>query len=142
MDVVKPGDKVQVHYTTYAANDCVIETSDNRDPFEFVVGSSDVISGVNRAIVGMQMNERRRIAIAPEQAFGFRDAGLQKLAPRSGQFEKFEEGDQLAVEMNGVKIDVWVRSITDDQISLDANHPLAGEPLIYEIEIVQIQPSR
>ena len=140
MNVVQLGDIVQLHYTTYSADGGVIETSAQRVPLEFVVGGSDVISGINRAVIGLQQNERRRIAIAPEHAFGFRDTSLQQLVPRLGMLEKIEEGDQLAVKMSGQTLDLWVRTISHDRISLDANHPLAGESLIYEIEVVRINP--
>lgn len=139
MYVVQQGDTVQLHYTTYAADGCVIETSVHREPLEFVVGSGEVISGVNRAVIGMSPNERRRIAVSPEHAFGFRDTSLQQTAPRIGMLEKIDEGDQLVVEINGQMLDVWIRSIGEDEISLDANHPLAGESLVYEIEVVQIR---
>lgn len=140
MKVARLGDSVRLHYKTFAGDGCVIETSEQREPLEFVVGSPDVISGINRAVIGMHENERRRIAVAPEEAFGFRDAGLQQTAPRLGLLEKIGEEEQLAVELNGIKLDVWIRSVTNDEIVLDANHPLSGESLIYEIEVVKISP--
>jgi peptidylprolyl isomerase len=138
MSIVHHGDTVQLHYTTYAADGCVIETSAQREPLEFVVGSPEVISGINRAVVGMRQSERRRIAVSPEQAFGFRDTRLQQLAPRLALLEKIVDGDQLAIEMDGATLDLWVRTISAEEVSLDANHPLAGESLVYEIEVVQI----
>jgi len=140
MSVVRQGDTVRLHYTTFAADGCVIETSGQRDPFEFVVGSPDVIAGINRAVVGMRSGERRRIAVAPEHAFGYRDPRLQQVTPRLGMLEKVEEGDQLTATIAGTELDVWVRTVSDDDLSLDANHPLAGEALVYEIEIVHVEP--
>ena len=139
MSIVRHNDTVQLHYSTFAADGCVIETSAHREPLEFTVGSSDVIAGINRAVVGMRLNERRRIAVAPEHAFGFRDSRLQQLTPRLGVLEKIEEGDQLAAEIDGQTLDVWVRTIYDDEVCLDANHPLAGESLVYEIEVVNVK---
>lgn len=139
MSVVRFGDTIQLHYTTYAADGCVIETSAHREPFEFTVGSPDVVPGINRAVVGLPVNERRRIALSPEQAFGFRDPALQQQSPRVGMLDKVEEGDQLAAEIDGTALDVWVRKCSDHEISLDANHPLAGESLVYEIEVIQIR---
>jgi peptidylprolyl isomerase len=134
MKVVQQGDTVELHYTTYAADGCVIETSGQRDPLQFVAGSADIITGINRAVIGMRLGERRRIAVSPEQAFGFRD-------PRLGLLEKVDEGDQLTASIQGTELDIWVRSITGNEISLDANHPLAGESLVYEIEVVGVTTS-
>jgi len=141
MTVVRYGDSVQLHYTTYAADGCVIETSVQRDPLEFTVGSPEIIAGINRAVVGMRHGERRRIAVSPEQAFGFRDSRLQQVTPRLGFLEKADDGDQLSASLEGIELDLWVRAITESEITLDANHPLAGESLVYEIEVVAVAPS-
>ncbi len=141
MTLVRHGDVVQLHYTTYAADGCVIETSGQREPLEFVAGGPEVISGVSRAVLGMTLGERRRIAVPPEHAFGFRDAKLQQTAPRLGLLEKVDEGDQLTADVEGRDLDVWVRTVTEDEVTLDSNHPLAGESLIFEIEIVGIEPN-
>ena len=138
MNVVRHGDTVQLHYTTYAADGCVIETSGQRDPLVFTVGSPDIIVGINRAVVGMRQGERRRIAVSPEQAFGFRDSHLLQVTPRLGFLEKVDEGDQLTATVGGTDLDIWVRSFTEKEITLDANHPLAGESLVYEIEVVGV----
>lgn len=138
MTIVRHGDTIQLHYTTFSADGCVIETSAQRDPLEFVVGSPDVVTGINRAVIGMRQHERRRISVSPELAFGFRDTRLQQTTPRLGLLDKVEEGDQLLVEIDGCLLDVWVRNVDDDGISLDANHPLANESLVYEIEVVHI----
>jgi peptidylprolyl isomerase len=141
MKVVQQGDTVELHYTTYAADGCVIETSGQRDPLQFVAGSADIITGINRAVIGMRLGERRRIAVSPEQAFGFRDPRLTQITPRLGLLEKVDEGDQLTASIQGTELDIWVRSITGNEISLDANHPLAGESLVYEIEVVGVTTS-
>jgi FKBP-type peptidyl-prolyl cis-trans isomerase 2 len=141
MTVVRYGDSVQLHYTTYAADGCVIETSVQRDPLEFTVGSPEIIAGINRAVVGMRHGERRRIAVSPEHAFGFRDSRLQQVTPRLGFLERADDGDQLAACLEGIELDLWVRAITESEITLDANHPLAGESLVYEIEVVAVAPS-
>ena len=140
MTIVNPGDRVQLHYTSFAADGCVIETSGRREPMEFVAGGPEVILGVSRAVIGMRVGERRRIAVPPEQAFGFRDPKLQQLAPRLGVLEKIDEGDQLTAEVNGRELDVWVRNASEDEITLDGNHPLAGESLVFEIEVVGRTP--
>ena len=140
MTIVSCGDTVQLHYTSYAADGCVIETSGQREPFEFVAGGPGVIVGVSRVVIGMRVGERRRIAVSPEQAFGYRDSKLQQQAPRIGLLEKVDEGDQLTATVSGRELDVWVRTTTVDEITLDSNHPLAGESLVFEIEVVGLVP--
>ena len=140
MSIVSYGDIVQLHYTSYAADGCVIETSGQREPFEFVAGGPEVIVGVSRAVIGMRVGERRRIAVPPEQAFGIRDSKLQQQAPRLGLLEKVDEGDQLTATVGGRELDVWIRTATAEEITLDANHPLAGESVVFEIEVVGLTP--
>ena len=140
MSIVNCGDTVQLHYTTYAADGCVIETSGQREPFEFVAGGPEVIVGVSRAVIGMHVGERRRIAVSPEQAFGYRDPKLQQQAPRVGLLDKVDEGDQLTATVGGCELDVWVRTKGDEDVTLDANHPLAGESLVFEIEVTGLKP--
>lgn len=135
---VQHGNCIQLHYTTYSADGGVVETSSHREPLQFVVGSNEIVGGINRAVVGMTKGEKRRIAVAPEQAFGFRDASLLQSTPLLGFMEKVVDGDQLKATIAGTELDVWVRKATDGEITLDANHPLAGESLIYEIEVVGI----
>ena len=138
MTVVSHGDTVQLHYTSYAADGCVIETSGQREPLEFIAGSPEVILGVSRAVIGMRVGEKRRIAVPPEQSFGFRDPKLQQHAPRIGVLDKVDEGDQLTAEVCGRELDVWVKSVMTDEVILDGNHPLAGESLVFEIEVVGV----
>lgn len=138
MNLIQIGDTIRMHYKTYADDGCMIETSEQREPLEFVVGSADVIAGINRAVIGMHEKESRRFAVSPEGAFGHREPDLQQLAPRLGLLEKCGVEDQLAVDLNGHTLDIWIRSVTEDEILLDANHPLAGESLIYEIEVIQV----
>ena len=140
MSIVNCGDTVQLHYTSYSADGCVIETSGQREPFEFVAGGPDVIVGVSRAVIGMRVGERRRIAVPPEQAFGYRDPKLQQQSPRIGLLDKVDEGDQLTATVGGRELDVWVRTQAAEDVTLDANHPLAGESLVFEIEVVALVP--
>jgi len=136
--VVLAGDRVQIHYTTYSHDQSVIETSKDRDPLEFVAGAGQVVEGLDRAVVGMKVGERKRLPVMPEQAFGQRVSRWQQTVPRCSLPERVAEGDQFAATLSGRKFDVWLRSLNDNEAVLDANHPLAGETLVYEFEIVDI----
>lgn len=141
MTTVIRGDWVRVHYTTRSGDDCVLETSALRDPLEFIAGGNEVIAGLSAAVVGMQPGDKKRIRVPPEQAFGFRDARLQQTAPRQGIFERLAEGDQVTATVVGQPLNVWVRGFNHDEVSLDANHPLSGETLVIDLELVGIGPN-
>ena len=138
MLTIGQGDQIRIHYATRSMHGNVIETSEHREPFEFTVGGTEVIEGLSRAVVGMKIGDKRRVTVSPDQAFGFRDAKLQQHAPRAGLPERAEEGDQLTALCAGRELDVWIRSIQEDEVVLDANHPLAGESLILDIEIIGV----
>lgn len=118
----------------------VIETSEHLDPFEFQVGGTEVIEGLSLAVLGMQVGEKKHVTISSEQAFGERDPNLQQHAPYIGLPEHLEEGDQLTAHCAGGDVDIWVRSVNDGDLVLDANHPLAGESLVLDFELIRIDP--
>ena len=140
MLTARQGDRVRIHYETRSKQDNMIETSEHREPFEFIVGSPDVIEGLNVAVLGLTIGEKKHVVISPDQAFGYRDPRLQQNAPRVALLDRVEEGDQLAVKCAGQDLDVWIRSVSDEEVSLDANHPLAGESLLLDIEVIEIGP--
>jgi peptidylprolyl isomerase len=138
MSAVKLGDRVRLHYTSYSHAGCVIETSQRREPLEFTAGSPEIIRGISLAVVGMRAGERKRVTLPPEYAFGERDAARQQVVPLSSLPERTQEGDQLAMTIGGRQLDVWVRAITGGEATVEANHPLVGETLVFDIELVGI----
>ncbi len=135
------GDQVRIHYETRSKQGNIIETSEHREPFEFTVGSTEVLEGLNQAVLGLRIGERKHVIVSPDQAFGYRDPRLQQNAPRIGILDRVEEGDQLAVTCSGHELDVWIRTVHEEEVILDANHPLAGESLVLDIEVVGIGPA-
>lgn len=138
MSVVLKGDRVRIHYTTHSGDDCVLETSALRDPLEFIAGGTDVIAGLSAAVIGMRTGEKKRIRVPPEQAFGFRDPRWQQTSPRLGVPDRVTAGDQLTGHLHGRHFPVWVRGFREDEVTMDANHPLAGETLVINLELVGI----
>ena len=138
MTTVVRGDLVRIHYVTRSGDDCVLETSSLRDPLEFVAGGQDVIAGISSAVIGMQPGEQKTIRVPPEQAFGFRDARLTQTAPRAAVPERIAVDDQVTTTINGQPLPVWIRSVQTDEVSLDINHPLAGETLVIDVKLVGI----
>lgn len=133
---VQSGDHVHIHYTARFADGSVFATSKSQDPLEFVAGGPEVIEGVSRAVLGMQVGESKLVTIPPEHAFGAHDDELIQRVPRSGLPANVKVGDQLSAEAGGRDLSMWVRELTGEDAVLDGNHPLAGHNLIFEIELV------
>lgn len=141
MAVARDGDLVRIHYTAMTAEGGVFETSAKRDPLHFIAGSDEVIRGISQAVIGMREGETRKVTIPPEEGFGLRDPSLEQIVPRSVLPEGLNEGDQTTASFGDEELDVWVQRLDRDDAVVDANHPLAGETLVYEIELVNIEPA-
>lgn len=138
----KTGDTVQVHYKGTLDNGSQFDASVERDPLSFTVGAGQVIQGFDDAVTGMEVGEKKTVRIPPQEAYGeHRDDLIVQLD--RGQVPEhidLELGMGLQLQQpNGQPIAVTVKSIEDNQVTLDANHPLAGEALTFELELVAIQ---
>ena len=143
MDQAKRGDTVQVHYTGTLADGKVFDSSSGREPIEFTLGEGRVIPGFDRAVTGMAIGEERSITIPAAEAYGPRREDLT-LAVERAQLPPTvtpEVGQQLQLSRgeNGQRMIVTVREVSDDQVVLDANHPLAGEDLTFNLSLVGIR---
>lgn len=130
---------MQIHYTSRSLEGCVIETSQNREPLQFVAGSDEVIRGVSEGVLGMIVGEARTLTVSPEMGFGRPRQELVRTASRSMLPSGVAAGDQLAVFVNDARLDVWIQRIVDDDVTCDANHPLAGETLVVDLHLVGIE---
>lgn len=138
---VKDGDHVRVHYTGRLADGNQFDTSRDGTPLEFTVGAGEVIPGFDEAVRGMQAGQSRTVEIAPEDAYGERREQLIQTVPRDKMNLDFElhEGMTLAMQLpDGNQIPVTVVKVTETEVTLDANHPLAGERLTFDLELVEI----
>lgn len=142
MDKAKDGDKVRVHYTGTLDDGTVFDSSTDREPLEFTIGEDQVIFGFERAVVGMTPGETKKAKVTPEDGYGpYREEMLVEV-PRAQFPQDLEpEVDQrLQMRRNdgGILI-VRVAGVTEDSVILDANHPLAGKELTFDIELVGIE---
>jgi peptidylprolyl isomerase len=141
MQVVKKGDTVKVHYQGRMTNGETFDSSEGREPLEFKVGTGMVIAGFDNGVLDMKKGDKKTVEIPVDNAYGPRDESLviefprEKLPPDL----KPEEGMQLQLSnQDGQVYPVVVTSVGENSIMLDANHPLAGEDLIFDIELVEI----
>ena len=136
------GRTVRVHYTGKLEDGTVFDSSTGREPLEFQVGSGQVIPGFDSAVAGMKPGETRTVSIPPEQAYGPRREELLLTVERS-QFPEGanpEPGQQFQMsQQGGQSFVVNVKEVDGDQVTLDANHPLAGEELTFELEVVEVK---
>jgi peptidylprolyl isomerase len=140
MASVRAGDVVQIRYTGLAANGTAFGTSDSAEPLQFNVNSEQVIEGLKLAVLGMQAGEKKTVTVPPEQGFGPRLAERVYQVRRATLPEHVRVGDRLSGLSGKQVIPVWVIALDDDSATMDANHPLAGQTLVLQIELVAIQP--
>ncbi|MCG8341217.1 MAG: peptidylprolyl isomerase [Chlorobiales bacterium] len=141
MPEAKQGDTVKVHYTGKLDDGSIFDTSAEREPFEFTVGTGAVIPGFEQAVIGLQPGESTETTIGADNAYGPRSADLVTEVKREQLPPDLEVsvGQQLQVSMqNGQTAVVLVTDVTDASIIIDANHPLAGQNLSFSIELVEI----
>lgn len=141
MQQVKTGDKVKVHYHGRLTNGETFDKSEGREPLEFEVGSGMVIKGFDDGVTGMQVGEKKTINIPFNEAYGPKNPEMVIDMPkdRFPQDMAIEVGMPLGMrDQEGNQFQVVVVQVKDDVVILDANHPLAGQDLIFDLELVEI----
>jgi FKBP-type peptidyl-prolyl cis-trans isomerase 2 len=136
MTQVKSGDTVRLHYTGTLSDGSTFDSSSGRDPLEFTVGSGQIIPGLDKAIPGMVVGDKKVVEIAADEAYGASNPEAQQDVPRSEIPAEIplELGTQLQVQTpTGQVMPVTVIAVTDETVTLDANHPLAGKDLTFDI---------
>ncbi len=142
MSQARNGDTVQVHYTGRLKNGQVFANSRDGEPLELTIGSGGLIPGLENGIVGMEVGETRAITVAPEEAYGPRHEELLVHVNKSEFPEDLAPaiGEQLQIrQTGGDPIRVTVADMDEDTITLDANHPLAGYTLTFNILLVAVK---
>jgi peptidylprolyl isomerase len=140
MAQVKQGDTVKIHYTGTLTDGTEFDSSVDRDPIEFKVGDGRLIPGFERGVIGMVTGDKKSITVPVDEAYGPRRDELVVVVERNQMPPDLDPkvGDNLVLEQNEKQIRVRVTEMTAEEITLDANHPLAGEELNFEIELVEI----
>ncbi|MEN8895893.1 MAG: peptidylprolyl isomerase [Yoonia sp.] len=141
MTQAKSGDTIRIHYNGTLASGEVFDSSEGRDPLEFTLGSGMIIKGLDDAIYGMIVGEKKVANIPCADAYGEVHPQARQAVPRSEFPDDIpaEVGTQLQMQSpEGQVIPVKIVEVTETEITLDANHPLAGEDLTFDFEITGI----
>jgi len=141
MAQARHGDTVKVHYTGKLEDGKIFDTSTNGDPLQFAIGEGQVIQGLEEAVIGMNPGESKTTRIPADKAYGpdrkekvielDRDRFPENLKPRLGQQLEIRHAD-------GRKTAVTVTGVSESMVMLDANHPLAGKDLTFDIQLQEI----
>lgn len=141
MTDAKSGDTVRIHYTGTLADGSTFDSSHGRDPLEFTLGTGQVILGFDAAVDGMSVGQSKTVDIPADQAYGAHNPEALQTFPRSKIPDSIplEVGTKLQLQSSqGQPMMVTVAEVTDHAVILDANHPLAGKVLTFQIELVEI----
>jgi peptidylprolyl isomerase len=134
----KNGDRVRVHYTGRLDDGQVFDSSREGDPLEFTVGAGEVIPGFDEGVRGMTVGESKTIRIEPDDAYGpRREALVAQIERDRAQFPSEPQvGMNLLLPLqDGGQLEVVITEVTDAHVTIDGNHPLAGEKLIFDVEL-------
>ncbi|MBK4729534.1 peptidylprolyl isomerase [Oxynema sp. CENA135] len=140
MAAAKTGDTVKVHYTGKLEDGTVFDSSVEREPLQFTLGEGQVIPGFEKAALGMNPGDSKTETIPPEDAYGEHREEMVVQVERQQIPDNFAKvGQRLQIQQpTGQKIPVVVTEVADATVTLDANHPLAGKSLTFDIEMVEI----
>ena len=141
MAQAKEGDTVKVHYTVKLKDGTIIDSSVGNDPLEFQIGAGKVIPGFEKAAIGMSPSDSTMVEVPAAEAYGLHREEMVAVVGREQLPEHLEPhvGQQLTAQAeNGQVIPIKVIDVTETHVTLDANHPLAGQDLTFDIELVEI----
>ena len=142
MSQVKENDTVKLHYTGKLKDGQVFDSSEDREPIEFKVGEGKIIPGLENGVIDMKVSEKKTIEIAKDDAYGDSSDELFQQVKKEQLPEdiKPEVGMGLVSKNeDGSERQLRVAEVNDDHIVVDANHPLAGKDLIFDVELVEIK---
>ncbi|GAB6887117.1 peptidylprolyl isomerase [Desulfothermus okinawensis JCM 13304] len=141
MEKAKQGDKVKVHYKGFLEDGTVFDSSFDHDPLEFTIGNGEIIPGFENAVVGMGVGETKVVDVAPEDGYGEYNEMAKLEVPRKNLPEHINPEIGMMLQLTtpqNTQVLVRVTDMDDTNVVLDANHPLAGKNLKFEIQLVDL----
>jgi peptidylprolyl isomerase len=143
MATAKKGDTVKIHYTGKLEDGTIFDTSAEREPLEFTIGKNRIIAGFEQAVIGMNPGDSKTVSITAEHAYGAHRPDMVVTVDRKELPPDLKPvlGQQLQVSQDEKNtVVVCVTAITDTHVTLDANHPLSGKNLVFDIKLMAIVP--
>ncbi len=142
MQIAKKGLRARIHYTARLKTGKVVGSSRGGQPLSFVIGRGKVLKGLDQGIIGMEVGQVRAVEVTPEQGYGMRNESLVMMLDRSKLPENtmLEKGRvvQYRSETQEV-VNLLIRDFDEKSVTVDANHPFAGETLIYDVHLVALE---
>ena len=132
---------VTIHYTLTDKGGDIIDSSIGQEPLSYVHGRGNIIRGLENALEGKKAGEKLQVTVQPEDAYGIKDDSLVMQVPRNAfkDVDNLEPGMRFQIKKNeGVQI-VMVTEIGETEVTVDGNHPLAGEELNFEVEVTEVR---
>ena len=136
--MIENGSKVKVHYTGKLEDDNIFDSSTGREPLEFTVGSGQLIPGFEQGVMGLNTGDKKTIELEPDQAYGQVREDLVNEVPRENLPEGVQVGQELQAQTEQGPVRVRVVELNETMGKVDANHPLAGKKLIFDLEVVEV----
>lgn len=146
-DLIKDGDIIKIHYTGRLPDGEVFDSTRERAPLIFIVGAGQMVRGLELAVLGMKTGDKKTVRLSPEQAYGQHQTEnlLEFSLERMPHLQSLKVGMQIKLPLQGGRaVSARVTEVKDSRIRLDANHPLAGKTLSFDLEIVEtgLDPAR
>ena len=130
-----------IDYTLTSSNGDVLDSSDGKDPLAYIQGIGNLISGLEEALEGKSVDDEMQVTIPPEKGYGVRNAELVQVVDRSAfqGVENLQVGMQFQAQGDSGTHVIWVTGIEEDEVTVDGNHPLAGETLNFDVKVVDVR---
>lgn len=141
MSQAKAGDTVKIHYTGTLDDGSQFDSSAGRDPLEFTLGEGQVIPGFDKAVEGMAVGDSKSVNIPAEEAYGPRHDQMIQEVPLSALPDDLEPQVGMGLQArrpDGAMLDLTITAVGEESITVDGNHPLAGQVLNFQLELVEI----
>jgi len=142
MDTIADGVIAIIHYTLKNDQGEVLDSSDGGDPLPYLHGASNIVPGLEKELAGLKIGDTKDIDVAPEEGYGVPNPAMIQKVPRDAFPEDapVEAGAQFLMQGEGGQpIPIWVTEVTDDTVTIDANHPLAGQTLHFSISVEAVR---
>ena len=142
MDTITDGVVAIIHYTLTNDQGDVLDSSDGGDPLPYLHGASNIVPGLEKELTGLKIGESKKVDVAPEEGYGVVNPSMIQMVPRT-QFPEeaeVEPGVQFLMQgEGGQSIPIWVTKVEDGMVTIDANHPLAGQTLHFAITVADVR---